>query len=240
MKRTIVLTASLLAAGLCAAQEEGLVISSTPVVQQVPVPRQVCSSEQVAVQQPRSGAGAAIGAIAGGIVGNAAGHGSGAATVLGAMGGAIIGDRIEDAPPVELRDVQRCGVQTVYENRTVGYDVEYEYGGKRYRTQLPYDPGQTIALRVSPADLGEPGAPPPQPIIQTQPVYVPPVVYAPPVYYVRPYPYYVYPPVGVQLRWGNYWGAHPRYYPPRYAPRPSPRPQPPGPPPREAPHLGRP
>jgi len=240
MKRTLVLTASLLATGLCAAQEEGLVISSTPVVQQVAVPRQVCSSEPVAMQQPKSGAGAAIGAIAGGIVGNAASHGSGAATVLGAIGGAVIGNQVEEAPPPVLQEVQRCGTQTFYENRTVGYDVEYEYGGKRYRVQLPYDPGQTIALRVSPADLGEPGAPPPMPIVSSPPVYTAPVVVAPPVYYVRPYPYYVYPPVGVQLRFGNYWGAYPRHYPPRYAPHPAPRPQPPGPLQRPTPHLGRP
>jgi len=215
MKRRAVLTASLLAAGLCAAQEEGLVISSTPVVQQVAVPRQVCSSEPVTVQPPRSGAGAALGAIAGGIVGNAAGNGSGAATVLGAIGGAVIGDRIEQPPPAQVQSLQHCGVQTYYENRTVGYEVEYEYGGRRHRAQLPYDPGQTIALRVEPADLGEPGAPPPQPVIAVPPVYLPPV-YAPPVvmvppsapaYYVRPYPYYVYPPVGVQLRLGI--GAHP-------------------------------
>lgn len=221
MKRMIVLTSALLAAGLCAAQEEGLVISSTPVVQQVAVPRQVCSSEQVAVPQPKSGAGAAIGAIAGGIVGNAATHGSGAATVLGAIGGAVIGDQVEQPPPAVLQDMQRCGVQTFYENRTVGYDVEYEYGGKRYRAQLPYDPGQTIALSVSPADLGEPGAPPPTPIVAAPPVYAPPpVVYGPPVYYARPYPYpyYVYPPVGVQLRFGGYWGAYPRYYPRREPP----------------------
>lgn len=224
MKRTIVLTSALLTAGLCAAQEEGLVISSTPVVQQVAVPRQVCSSERVAVQQPKSGAGAAIGAIAGGVVGNAAGNGSGAATVLGAIGGAVIGDHVEQAPPPVLQEMQRCAVQTFYENRTVGYDVEYEYGGKRYKVQLPYDPGQTIALRVSPADLGEPGAPPPTPIVAAPPVYAPPpVVYAPPVYYVRPYPYYpypyyVYPPVGVQLRFGGYWGGYPRNYPRREPP----------------------
>ena len=53
------------------------------------------------------------------------------------------------------------------------------------------------------------------------------MVYAPPVYYARPYPYYpypyyVYPPVGVQLRWGGYWGGSPRNYPRR-----------------EPPHLGR-
>ncbi len=217
MKKTLVLAGALLAAGLCAAQEQGLVLSATPVVQQVPVPRQVCSTEQLAVQPPRSGAGAVIGAVAGGIVGNAAGHGSGAATVLGAIGGAVIGDRIEGAPPTELHEVQRCGVQTFYENRTVGYRVVYIYADKEYTVQLPYDPGQTIALRVAPEYLGEPGAPPPQPIVAAPPVYAPPVVVAPPVYYVRPYPYpypyYRYPSVGVQLHFG---GGYPRHGHPRH------------------------
>lgn len=208
MKRFTVLAGALLSAGLCAAQDEGLVISSTPVVQTVAVPRQVCSSEQVTVQPPRRGAGAVIGAVAGGIIGNAAGHGSGAATVLGAMGGAVIGDRIEDAPPTELRELQRCSTQTFFENRTVGYAVEYEYADKRYKVQLPYDPGQTIALRVAPEHLGEPGAPPPEPIV-TQPVYTPPVlVRQPPVYDMRPYPYYGYPPVGVYLHFGPRGGHY--------------------------------
>ncbi|MDP3702660.1 MAG: glycine zipper 2TM domain-containing protein [Hylemonella sp.] len=210
MKRFTVLAGALLSASLCAAQDEGLVISSTPVVRQVAVPRQVCSSEQVAVQPSRRGAGAVIGAVAGGIVGNAVGHGSGAATVLGAIGGAVIGDRIEDAPPTELHEVQRCSTQTFYENRNVGYEVEYEYADKRYKVQLPYDPGQTIALRVAPEHLGEPGAPPPQPIVRT-PVYTPPVVVMqPPVYDLRPYPYYYYPPVGVQWHFGLR-GGHSRH-----------------------------
>ncbi len=57
------------------AQEVGKVLSSTQVIQQVAVPRQVCTTEQVAVQPNKSGAGAAMGAIAGGTVGNAMGGG---------------------------------------------------------------------------------------------------------------------------------------------------------------------
>ena len=87
----------LLAAGTALAQELGQVISSTPVTQQVGVPRQVCTTEQVAVQAPKSGAGALIGAIAGGAIGNAVGSGSGraAATMLGVIGGSVVGDRVE-------------------------------------------------------------------------------------------------------------------------------------------------
>ena len=56
------------------AQELGRVISSTPVVQQMAVPRQVCTTEQVGWQQPNSGAGALIGAIAGGGIGRPTGR----------------------------------------------------------------------------------------------------------------------------------------------------------------------
>ena len=59
------------------AQEMGRVISSTPIVQQVGVPRQVCSNEQVVVNGQKSGAGAAMGAIAGGAIGNSVGKGDG-------------------------------------------------------------------------------------------------------------------------------------------------------------------
>jgi len=47
MKTLAVPTALLLAAGLCAAQDIGAVISSTPVLQPVTVARQVCSNEAV-------------------------------------------------------------------------------------------------------------------------------------------------------------------------------------------------
>ena len=97
MKSSIVLTALAVASGLCAAQEVGRVISSTPVVQQVAVPRQVCGTDSVAVPAQRSGAGAALGALAGGAVGNAVGHGGGRAlaTMIGIFGGAVVGDRVE-------------------------------------------------------------------------------------------------------------------------------------------------
>jgi len=83
--------------GSVQAQEVGKVISSTPVIQQVAVPRQVCTTEQIVVQGQKSGAGAAMGAIAGGAVGNSMGQGSGraAATMLGLFGGAILGEKIE-------------------------------------------------------------------------------------------------------------------------------------------------
>ena len=134
------------------AQEVGKVISSTPVIQQVSVPRQVCTTEQVVVQGQKSGAGAAMGAIAGGAVGNSMGQGSGraAATMLGLFGGAILGDKIEGPTNPEVRQVQNCSQQTVYENRTMAYNVVYEFAGKQYTVQMPSDPGPTERLQITP------------------------------------------------------------------------------------------
>ena len=47
------------------AEEIGRVIASNPVIQQVQVPRQVCSN-QVVGGRPNTGAGAVVGGIAGG------------------------------------------------------------------------------------------------------------------------------------------------------------------------------
>jgi uncharacterized protein YcfJ len=210
MKKPLVLAIAL---GACAtsalAVDLAKVLSATPVVQQVAVPRQICSNQEMAVQQPKSGAGAVVGAIAGGALGNAAGGrgaGRAAATVLGAVGGAVLGDRIEGFSEPELRTVRQCSTQTIYENRTVAYNVVYEYAGKQYSVQMPHDPGPTLALQIGPADaIGNdqqqsyaadiPVYSEPPPVVVTQPVY--------PVYYPRPY---YYPPVRLDFGFG-YWGG---------------------------------
>ena len=161
MKKLFLLSATLVSSGLCLAQDVGRVISATPIIQQVRVPRQVCHTEQVAVQQQKSGAGAVMGAIAGGAMGNAVGGGSGkaAATMIGILGGAVVGDRIEGTPESQVQDVQRCRTQTFYENRTVAYNVVYEYADKHYSVQMPYDPGPTLQLQITPVVSAAPMEP---------------------------------------------------------------------------------
>ena len=134
------------------AQEVGRVISSPPIIQQVAVPRQVCNNEQVVSGGQKSGAGAAMGAIAGGAIGNSMGQGSGraAATMLGLFGGAILGDKIEGPGTPEVRNVQNCSQQMFYENRTMAYNVVYEFAGKQYTVQMPQDPGPTVRLQITP------------------------------------------------------------------------------------------
>ncbi len=143
----------LLLAGVTAqAQETARVMSATPVLQQVAVPRQVCTTQQVTQRGGTTGAGAVIGGVAGGVLGNQIGHGSGraAATALGVIGGAVLGNTIEGNQPAnaQVRDVQNCTTQTVYENRMSGYNVRYEYAGREYQTQMPYDPGPRMAVQV--------------------------------------------------------------------------------------------
>ena len=201
-------------AGQAHAQEMGRVLSSTPLIQQVAVPRQVCANEQVAVQQPKSGAGAVMGALAGGAIGNQIGRGAGqaAATMLGIMGGAVMGDRIEGSPAPQVATVQRCTTQTIMENRTMAYQVVYEYAGKQYSVQMPNDPGPTIALQVAPAGgmVSEPAPPLTTSTVTVTPAPV--IVGNPqPVYYYGPYygpgyaPYYG---PSVHLRWGEWDHRH--------------------------------
>lgn len=212
--KTLTSTLLLVTAGWAQAQEVGQVISRTAVYQQVTVPRQTCSQAQVIVQNPSSGAGALMGAIAGGAVGSQIGGGSGQAlaTMVGFIGGAVMGDKIEN-PGSQLQNQTTCSTQNVYENRLVGYNVVYEYAGKQYSVQLPQDPGPTIQVQVTPLSAPRSEAPVVGPTVVSAPttaVYTQaPVVYVPtPVY--RTYPT-IYPPVytHVNLGWG--WGGGHRH-----------------------------
>jgi uncharacterized protein YcfJ len=238
MKKVVVISSLAALAGLAAAPASAedilaRVISSTPVVQQVAVPRQVCNNEAIVTQAPKSGAGALMGALAGGAAGNAIGNGGGraAATVLGLVGGAMLGDRIE-GPNNQLQNVQRCSTQTYYENRPSHYNVVYEYQGTQYNVQMANDPGSYVRLQVTPVGAMQSAPQPYQPAqpaqpqtylqpapVQQQQVYEQPAGY--PTYYVAPaqpvyvQPYYprpaYYAPIGLSLNFGysrGFGGGH--------------------------------
>ena len=193
-------------------QEMGRVLSATPVTQQVAVPQQVCGNETIySGGRPTTGGGAVLGAIAGGAAGNAIGNGGGraAATALGVIGGALLGNQIESGPP-GYQNVRRCTTETYYDNRLVGYDVIYEYAGRRYTTRTQSDPGEWIPVTVQPAvppgyapqHTGNAAYGPAGVVIATPP--------GPPAYVVPPpavYEYQYRPP---------YYGHHPYHRPPRY------------------------
>jgi uncharacterized protein YcfJ len=152
MKKTLIVLAVVAgAAGAANAEEFARVVSSAPVMQQVAVPRQVCTQQQVATAPAKSGLGAILGGVAGAALGNQIGRGGGreVATAAGAIGGAVLGNNMEDAGPGQVQTVQTCHTETVYEQRVNGYTVQYEYAGRQYTTQLPYQPGPSIRVRVS-------------------------------------------------------------------------------------------
>lgn len=182
--------AAALSTGAVMAQEQGRVLSVSPVQQQVSVPQQVCQDEAVPVRQRSSGAGAVLGAVVGGLAGNAIGGGAGraAATGMGLVGGAMLGNQLEGNGSVGYETVRRCTTQNYYRNQAVGYDVVYEYAGRQYTTRTATPPGDWIALSVQPA-------------AQAAPSYAPgyygsdgyPAQALPPVTYATPQPVYTYP-----------------------------------------------
>ncbi|TNF62871.1 MAG: glycine zipper 2TM domain-containing protein [Burkholderiales bacterium] len=148
--------------GLAQARDErARVISSTPLTEQVQVPQEVCQDQVVTVPGRKTGAGAVMGGIAGGAMGNAIGDGSGRAiaTVIGLVGGAMIGDRIEGRGPATTQVVRQCSIQHVWQQRTVGHDVVYEYAGRQYRTRMAEKPGRWIRVSVQPVVAGLPAHP---------------------------------------------------------------------------------
>ena len=170
MKKIVLLSMLSTVAAVCAAQETARVVSSTPVITQVAVPRQVCSNQQVQVQSQKSGAGGILGAVAGGAIGSNIGGGDGraVATLLGILGGAMLGDRIEGGGQTQTQNVQNCSTQTFYENRTTAYNVVYEFNGKQYSVQMPQDPGPTIRLQITPVAASVPAQPVQQYVPQVQ------------------------------------------------------------------------
>lgn len=214
--------------GSAHAQERGRVVSSTPVLMSVAIPREVCTDHTVTESSQPSGAGALLGGLAGGAAGNAIGDGSGraAATAIGIIGGALLGNKIEGGGQTERRVVRSCSTQTVYENRPAAYDVVYEYAGRQYSVRLAEAPGEFVELQLNPVGaLPEPAptyAPPPYSSTYP-PQYAP--QYAPqyPPQYVPQYvaPQYIPPPVTrIIVSPGYHVSPPPRviYAPPIYRP----------------------
>lgn len=98
-----------------------------------------------------------VGALIGGVLGNQVGHGRGraAARATGAILGGAVGysasqQRQRQYGGGREYTYERCDVRyrDSYEERIDGYEVTYEYAGRRYVTRMPYDPGDRIRIRV--------------------------------------------------------------------------------------------
>ena len=170
-----------------------------------------------AVHQLQGPDGALLGAIAGGAAGNAVGRGGGraAATALGIFAGAVRGNQVEGSGPHQYQTVRRCTTETTYENRTMGYDVVYEYAGRQYSTRTPSDPGGWIPVSVQPltGNQGQIYSTQPDPYygqqgVTAQPGVVTSTYATQPAYPVQPA--YVSPPMAV-IEYGYarpYYPAH--------------------------------
>ena len=128
-------------------------------------------------------------------------------------------------------DVRRCRTEMVSEDRNIGYKVVYEYAGKQHTVQLPFPPGATIELEVTPAaqtlsrsSSREAAFAPERVYVERdvergyrEPVYSEPA-YLEPGYSLQPYynsRTYDYPSTYNYARSYDYPGAY--YYPQSYA-----------------------
>jgi uncharacterized protein YcfJ len=104
----------------------------------------------------RVGAGTAIGAVAGGVVGHQVGSGRGndAATVGGAVVGGAVGANVgRSGGATSSRDVQRCATAPSQPGADY-WDVTYSFRGQEHRVQMSAPPGRTVSVNAQ----GEPRA----------------------------------------------------------------------------------
>ncbi len=140
------------------------VVSAQPIVNYVTVktPVRECWEETQYYTVDRyagnRAGGTLLGAVIGGVIGHQVGSGRGndAATVAGSLIGAAIGNDAsrkrhgQYGVEQHSRPVERC--KTSYrehrEERIDGYRVTYRYHGQKYVTEMPYDPGSKLRVRV--------------------------------------------------------------------------------------------
>lgn len=102
-----------------------------------------------------------VGGIAGAVLGSKVGGGSGsyAAAAVGSMLGGMAGRQIYDQNQRSRRQVGtvrvcdpepvRGGYAGYPEGGAAGYDVTYEYNGRRYTRRMDYHPGERVRVRVA-------------------------------------------------------------------------------------------
>jgi uncharacterized protein YcfJ len=147
-------------------RDEARVIESRPVY--ASGDRQECYNTRTGRYEDRPdvknrvGAGAAVGAVAGGVLGHQVGSGRGndAATIGGALLGGLIGNRVEndrreDRATADF-DLNNCRTVALGDNSLQGYDVRYAYNGQEYTARMASDPGRRLVLG---RDIREDGTP---------------------------------------------------------------------------------
>lgn len=145
--------------------EYGKVVKVTPIYREVKVttPVKECWQEPVTrTRSVRHGSHSAGGTLAGGLIGGIIGHqfgngrGKKLATAVGTIVGAQLGHDAAKGSHASSHGSYTayesfCEVenQVRYEEVLDSYRVTYRYKGNKYQTNMPYDPGKKIKLRVS-------------------------------------------------------------------------------------------
>ena len=133
----------------------GKVVRVDP-IRQTAAAKQVCHDETVTHTAPPKDqhqlVGTALGAVAGGLLGNQIGGGKGRtlATVAGAVGGGYAGNRIEanrQQGQVTSSVERRCDTVAGSGSKIVGYDVRYVYNGVTRTVRMDHDPGDRVQVQ---------------------------------------------------------------------------------------------
>jgi uncharacterized protein YcfJ len=144
-----------------AAQDAGpryaRVVSVDPVREAATESQRECHDEVVTRRAPvrdqHQIAGTAIGAVAGGLLGNQIGGGKGRtlATVAGAVGGGYAGHEIQERRQetnTVTSTVRKCStVPGKSGDKIVAYDVRYEYNGVTRTVRMDHDPGDRVQVQ---------------------------------------------------------------------------------------------
>jgi uncharacterized protein YcfJ len=144
------------------------VLAVTPVTESVKTPREVCKDVVVTRQQPIKDehkiTGSVLGAVAGGLAGDAiGGHGKNTgAKIAGAVVGGVAGNQIQgkmqESDTYQTTE-RRCNTVTDVSERSVGYDVQYRLGKESGTVRMDYDPGSAIPVENGQLVLSRGGAP---------------------------------------------------------------------------------
>jgi len=132
------------------------VLSAVAVTEKVETPREECENVVVTRQKPVKDqhkiAGTVIGAVAGGLAGDAIGGGgkNTAAKIAGAAVGGYTGNKVQgnmQANATYQTTERRCNTVVDVSERTVGYDVTYRIGDQTGQVRLDHDPGAAIPVQ---------------------------------------------------------------------------------------------
>ena len=143
------------------------VLAVKPVTETTKTPREVCDdvvvNEQAPVKDPNRIAGTAVGAVAGGLLGNQIGGGSGKtiATVAGAAAGGYAGNQVQknmQEKDVVSRTERRCRTVQELSSRTIGYDVRYRLGEEEGQVRMDHEPGPRIPVKDGKLQLDAPAS----------------------------------------------------------------------------------